>query len=85
MQDQVQLLELNGGLAVDPGVRGPEHDFSGLWADQPSVLIVGLVRQSGGDLLEVKAAQIKQKATVIPAQGPVPSLAADEPAADHFK
>jgi hypothetical protein len=31
------------------------------------VLVVGLVRQRSGDLLQVKAAQIKHRATVIPA------------------
>ena len=52
----------------DPGVGCPEHDFSGLWVDQPSVLVVGLVRQRSGDLLQVKAAQIKHRTTLTPAQ-----------------
>jgi hypothetical protein len=54
--EQVQLVEVHGRLAVDSGVGGPEHDFSGLGVDQPPVLVVGLVRQRGGDFLKVKAA-----------------------------
>jgi hypothetical protein len=57
--DQVQLVEVNPGLAVDAGVGGPEHDLSGLWADQPPMLVVGLIRQRGSDLLKAKAAQVK--------------------------
>jgi hypothetical protein len=57
--DQVQVVEVNGCLAVDPGVGGPEHDLSGLRIDQPAMLVVCLVRKSGSDLLQVKAAQIK--------------------------
>ncbi len=56
-------------LAVDPGVGRPENDFSGLRVDQPPVLVAGLVRQRGGDLPEVKAAQMKHRASVVPGTG----------------
>jgi len=69
--DQVELVEAGGGLAVDPGAGRPENDFSGLRVDQPPVLVVGLVRQRGGDLFEVKVAQIQHRASVIPAPGAV--------------
>ena len=69
ISDQVQLIEVNGCLAVDPGVGLPENDFSGLRVDQPPLPVVSLVRQLGGDLPEVKAAQIKHRASVIPCTG----------------
>src|ERR1022692_2673419 len=64
--DQVQFVEVNGGVAVDPGVGCPENDLSGLWVDQPPVLVAGLVRQRDGDLPEIKAAQLKHQTTVFP-------------------
>lgn len=39
----VQLVEIDGCLAVDAGVGGPEQDFAGVRVDQPSVFVVGLV------------------------------------------
>lgn len=63
--DQVQLVEVHRCLAIDAGVGRPEHDFTSLWVDQPPVLVVGLVRQCGGDLLKVEAVQIKHRTTVV--------------------
>src|SRR5271165_7108421 len=39
--DQVQLVKVNGGLAIDSGAGCPEHHFPGRWVDQPPVLVVG--------------------------------------------
>src|ERR1022692_43945 len=72
--DQVQFVEVNGGVAVDPGVGCPENDLSGLWVDQPPVLVAGLVRQRDGDLPEIKAAQLKHQTTVFPCKPGRPTL-----------
>ena len=52
-ESEVQLIELDGVLTVDPGVTGPERDLAGSGVDQPSVLVVGLIREGGSDLLNV--------------------------------
>ncbi|MGH3845206.1 MAG: hypothetical protein ACRDR6_23395 [Pseudonocardiaceae bacterium] len=62
--DQVQVIEVDGCLAVDTGVRRLEHDLSGLRIDQPAMLVVGLVAKSGSDLLQVQAAQVKHRITI---------------------
>jgi hypothetical protein len=62
--DQVQVLEVDGCLAVDTGVASPQHDLSGLRIDQPAMLVVGLVAKSGSDLLQVQAAQVKHRITI---------------------
>lgn len=49
--DQIQVIEVDGCLAVDTGVGSPEHDLPGLGIDQPAMLVVGLVGKSGSDLL----------------------------------
>jgi len=46
--DQIQLVKVNGGLAIDSGVGCPEHHFPGLWVDQPPVLVVGCSDQAHG-------------------------------------
>jgi hypothetical protein len=51
--DQVQLVEVDRRLPVDPGIRRPAGDLSGLRVDQPPVLIAGLAGQRVGDLLQV--------------------------------
>ena len=51
--DQVQLVELDGVLTVDAGVAGPRRNWTRSRVEQPSVLVVGLIRQGGGDLLDV--------------------------------
>ena len=56
---QVQVVEVDRGVAVDAAVGGPEHDLAGLRIDEPPVLIAGLVRQCSGDLLQVKLAQVQ--------------------------
>jgi hypothetical protein len=56
--DQVQIVEIDGCLAVDAGVGRPERDLSGLRVDQPPVLVAGLAGQRVADLLQVEAAQV---------------------------
>jgi hypothetical protein len=46
-------------LAVDAVVGRPERDLSGPRADQPPVLVAGLVGERGGDLVQVRAVQVK--------------------------
>src|SRR6266851_8507460 len=55
----VQVVEVDGGLTADAALGGPEHDLAGLRVDEPPVLVIGLVRQCGGDLLQVKLTQVK--------------------------
>ena len=62
--DQVQVVEVDGCLAVDAGAGRPERDLSGLRADQPPVFVVGLVGQRVADLLQVEAAQVQHQARI---------------------
>ena len=57
--DEVQLVDLDGVLAVDARVAGPEDDLAGSRIEQPSMVVVRLIRQCGGDLLNVDAVQIE--------------------------
>jgi antitoxin YefM len=57
--DQVQFLEVDRCLPVDAGVGCPGRDLSGVRVDQPLALVVGLVGQRAGDLLQIDAAQLK--------------------------
>src|SRR3954467_12901796 len=56
-EDEVQLVDLDGVLTVDAGVAGPEDDFARAWIQKPSMVKVLLIRQCGGDLLNVDAVQ----------------------------
>src|SRR5436309_14066749 len=62
--EQVQVIEVDGCLAVDTGVASPEHDLSGLRIDQPAMLVVGLLGKSGSDLLQVQAAEAMHRITI---------------------
>jgi hypothetical protein len=42
---QIQFIEIDRVLPVDPGVRRPERDLAGPRIDQPSVFVVGLIRK----------------------------------------
>jgi hypothetical protein len=64
--DQVQFVEVDRCLAADAGVGGPEHDLSGLWVDQPPMIVIGLVGKRVGDLLQIDAAQVKHQARIDP-------------------
>jgi hypothetical protein len=55
-RDQVQVVEINGRVTIDATVRRPQHDRTRLRVDQPTLLVVGLVRECGGDFLEVELA-----------------------------
>lgn len=55
----IQLLDLDGVLTVDAGVAGPERQLARAGVDQPPVLIVGLIRERAGDLLNVDSTQIE--------------------------
>ena len=61
---QVQVINVDGCLAVDTGVGSPKHDLTGLRIDQPAMLVVGLVGKSDSDLLQVQAAQLKHRITI---------------------
>ncbi len=62
--DQVQVVEIDGCLAVDAGVGRPERDLAGLRVDQPPVLVAVLVGQRVADLLQVETAQIQHQARI---------------------
>lgn len=62
--DEVQLVELDGVLAVNAGVTGPEHHLAGARIDQPTMLVVSLVGQRGGDVLDVDGVQIQHVISV---------------------
>ena len=56
---EVQLIDLDGILPVDARVAGPERHLARARVDQPSVLVVSLIRQRSGDLLNVDSAQVE--------------------------
>ncbi|MCC3313613.1 hypothetical protein [Nocardia africana] len=60
--NEVHLVEVDGRASIDAAVARPQHDLTGLRVDQPSALLVGLIRQSRGDLLQVEAAQVQHPA-----------------------
>jgi len=63
--DQVQVVEVNGVLTVDPEVGRPEGNLSGPRIDQPAMLVARLVGKSVSDLLQVQIAQIKHRTRVV--------------------
>jgi hypothetical protein len=63
--DEVQLVEVHGVLPVDARVRGPERDLARSRVDQPPVFIIGSVGQRGGDLVQVKPAQVQHPARLV--------------------
>ena len=66
-QDQVQLVELDRVLAINTRVAGPEGHLPGSWVDQP-MLVVGLIGQRGGYLLNIDGVQLKHLVSVRPGQ-----------------
>lgn len=80
--DRIVVAFLMRGRHVGPFISpigGPSRPRSAtlrcarstFWPSPP-VLVVGLVRQRGGDVLEGTAAQIKHRATVVPCTGHEP-------------
>jgi hypothetical protein len=69
---QVQLVEVDRRLPVDAGIGAPERDLSGPRVDQPPVFAAGLAGHRAGDLLQVKDAQVKHHARIIPSS-PTPA------------
>jgi hypothetical protein len=59
-------VEVDRGLPVDAGAGRPERDLPGLWIDQPPVLVVGLVCQRAGDLLQIEGAQVNHETGIDP-------------------
>lgn len=57
--DEIHLVQVDGVLPVDAGVGSPERDPTSPWVNQPPVVVVGLIRQRGGDLVHVKAAELQ--------------------------
>lgn len=43
--DQVKLVQVDGMLAIDPAVLGPQQDLPAVRVDQPVMLEAVLVRQ----------------------------------------
>ena len=54
----------DGVLTVDARVAGPEDHLARARIDQPSMLVVSLVRQRGGDLLNVDCVQLEHPVSV---------------------
>lgn len=54
---------------VDARVAGPERHLAGARVDQPSVLVVGLIRQRGSDLLNHDLFQVERLPRVEPEPG----------------
>ncbi len=57
--NEVQLVDLDGVLAVDACVAGPERHLSRSRVEQSTVLIVGLIRERSCDLLNVDSAEVE--------------------------
>ena len=57
--NEIQFVNFDGVLPVDSRVAGPERHLTGSWVDEPSVLVVGLIRKRGGDLLYVDSGQVE--------------------------
>ncbi len=67
--DEIELVDLDGVLPVDARVGGPEHHLTGSRVDEPSVLVVSLIRERGGDLLNVDSAQVEHLLRLEPEPG----------------
>ena len=65
-RDQVQLVEFDRVLTIDARVAGSESNLARSRVDQPSMFIVGLIRQRGGDLLNVNSFQAEHPVSVGP-------------------
>lgn len=63
-EDQVEIVKVDRVLTVDACVAGPERDLTGLWVDQPPVLIVALVDQGGCDLFNVDSVEVQHRISV---------------------
>jgi len=57
--NEVQLIDLDGVLAIDACIPGPERHLACSRVEQPSVLVVRLIRERGCDLLNVNPAQLE--------------------------
>lgn len=64
--NQIQLLEVDRVLPIDACVNRSEHDMPGPWVDQPSVLVVGLIRQRRRNLVHVELVQVQHPFRVDP-------------------
>ena len=62
--DQVRLVEVDRVLTIDARVAGPEDHLARPRVDQPSMLVVGLVRQRGSDLLNIDRVQVEHPVSV---------------------
>lgn len=60
----IEFLKVYWILAVDAGVAGPEHKLPGLRVDQPPMLVVCLVGQCRGELLDVDGIQVQHSISV---------------------
>ena len=58
---------VDGVLPVDARVAGPERHLARSWVDEPSVLVIGLIRKRGGDLLNVDSGQVEHLLRLEPA------------------
>ena len=66
---EIQLVDLDWVLSIDACIAGPERDVSCPRIDQPSVLVVGLIRQGRGDLPNVDLGQDKHLLRLEPSRG----------------
>jgi hypothetical protein len=58
-ENEIQLVDLDGVLSVDARVAGPERHLARTRVDQPTVLVVGLIRERGCDPLNVDSTQVE--------------------------
>ncbi len=66
----VQLIDLNGVLPIDARVAGPERHVTRALVDEPSVVIIGLIRERGINLLNIDQGQVEHLVRL----GPEPSF-----------
>ena len=56
--DQVDIVQINGMLAINPAVLGPQRDLPAVRIDQPAMLEIPLVTQRRRKFVQVHRAQI---------------------------
>ena len=64
--NQIQLVELDRVLPIDACINRPERDLASPWVDQPSVLVVGLIRQRRRNLVHVELVHVEHPLSVDP-------------------
>lgn len=67
-EDQVKLVEIDRVLPVDARVAGPEDHPATSRVDQPSMLVVGLICQGGGYLVNADTVQVQHPVRLGPEQ-----------------